>query len=137
MEKPPVEATLTWKEELVFTASSGKQRLVIDGDSAEGPTPMQLVALGVAGCMAIDVVEILRKGRHPLRGLDVSFSGTRADTPPRRYTAITLNFIVHGNVPEDAVRRAIELSRVKYCSASNSLRTDIPMTTNYDIRPST
>jgi putative redox protein len=134
MAKPPMAASLTWTGELTFSASSGTQRMVLDSDGAAGPSPMQALAFAIAGCMAMDVVDILRKGRHPLEGLDVRFDGRRAAEPPFRYTSITLTFVVSGRVPGEAVRRAIALSHEKYCSVSNSLRDDIAFTTEFEVR---
>ena len=127
-------ASLTWSGELTFTASSGSQTMTVDGKGAAGPSPVQVLAFGIAGCMAMDVVDILRKGRHPLTGLDVAFHGERAEEPPRRLTSVTLTFTVHGDVPENAVRRAIALSHEKYCSVSNSLRGDITFITEFEVR---
>jgi putative redox protein len=135
MAKPPVVASLTWTRDLSFTASSGKQTTTLDGSSEAGPSPVQMLAFAIAGCMAMDVVDIVRKGRHPLRGLDVAFQGERAQTPPHRFTSVTLVFTVHGDVPADAVRRAIALSHEKYCSVSNSLRGDIVFVTEFEVRP--
>jgi putative redox protein len=131
--KPPITAELVWVESLRFGATMGQHAVVIDGDREAGPSPMDLVAAGVAGCMAIDVVSILRKGRHPLRALRVSFAGERLPEPPRRFTTIAIHFHVTGDVPEEAVGRAVELSREKYCSAWNSLRQDITFTTAFTI----
>lgn len=96
---------------------------------------MEAVAEGLAGCMAVDVVMILTKGRHPLKGLRVSFEGERAPKPPRHYTRIHLGFHVTGDVPPAAVERAIALSRDTYCSVWHSLRQDIAFTTAFDINP--
>jgi putative redox protein len=128
-------ASLTWTGELTFGATIGSQQLTLDGDGVAGPSPVQALALGVAGCMGMDVVEILRKGRHPLKALDVTFEGERAQTPPHRFTSIKLTFVVTGEVPADAVRRALALSHEKYCSVSNSLRGDIAFTTAFEVRP--
>ena len=95
---------------------------------------MQVAAIGLAGCMAADVVAILEKGRQPLTGLRVSFSGERAATPPRRFTRITLHFHVSGAVAPEAVERAIALSRETYCSVWHSMRQDIDFVTSFDIR---
>ena len=130
-----MEALLTWAGDLKFTASSGSQRLTLDGDSADGVSPVQALAFAIAGCMGMDVIEILRKGRHAVRGLEIQFSGERAPQPPHRFTAVTLTFIVQGEVPGDAVRRAIALSHDKYCSVSNSLRGDIKFLTEFEVRP--
>lgn len=133
--KAPLVAELVWSEGLRFGATSGGTAIVVDGDGDAGPSPMQALAFGVAGCMAADVVAILTKGRHPLKGLRVHFSGTRADTPPRYFTKIALEFHVSGPVPPDAVDRAIALSRERYCSALNSLRPDIDLDLRSIITP--
>ena len=130
-----MDASLTWSGELTFTASSGGQTMTIDGKGKAGPSPVQLLAFGIAGCMSMDVVEILRKGRHPVTALDVAFHGERAPEPPHRFTSVTLTFTVHGDVPGDAVRRAIALSHEKYCSVSNSLRGDITFVTEFEVLP--
>lgn len=128
-------ASLTWTGELTFRASSGSQSMTLDGDGEAGPSPVQALAFGIAGCMAMDVADIVRKGRHSLTGLDVAFHGERAQTPPHRFTSVKLIFTVHGDVPSDAVRRAIALSHEKYCSVSNSLRADITFITEFEVRP--
>jgi putative redox protein len=135
MAKPPMAASLAWTGDLTFTASSGTQQMTLDGDSAAGPSPVQTLAFSIAGCMAMDVVDILRKGRHPVAALDVTFDGARADSPPHRFTTIALRFLVRGSVPPEAVRRAIELSRDRYCSVSNSLRAEIALTTTFEVQP--
>jgi putative redox protein len=131
----PLIATLQWKGDLTFTATSGSTSITLDSDSKAGPSPMQLLAEGVAGCMAIDIVVILQKGRHDLKSLRVDFSGERAAEPPRRFENIDLAFHITGNIPAAAVERAIELSRDKYCSVWHSLRQDIRFTTSFDIQP--
>ena len=133
--KPPLTAELLWTDHLTFGATSGPIAIVIDGDGAAGPSPMQLAAFALGGCMAADVVSILQKGRHPLTGLRASFSGERAEEPPRRYLRITLHFHVSGDVPADAIERAIALSRDKYCSVWHSFRQDIDFTTTYALHP--
>jgi putative redox protein len=133
--KPPITAELVWSDGLRFGATSGPNAVVIDGDGAAGPSPMQLAAFGLAGCMAVDVLSILQKGRHPLTGLRASFSGERTEDPPRRYVRIALHFHVSGAVPAEAVERAIALSRDKYCSVWNSFRQDIDFTTTYALHP--
>jgi putative redox protein len=94
---------------------------------------MQVLAESVAACMAIDVVLILTKGRHPLKGLHVSFSGERAPQPPKRFVSVTLKFRITGDVPAAAVERAIDLSRQTYCSVWHSLREDTRLDTEFVI----
>lgn len=129
-EKPPLTAEVVWSGGLRFDASAGRATMVVDGDGEGGPSPMQALAVAVAGCMAADVVAILQKGRHPLSGLRLVTSATRAAEHPRRFTHLVLDFHITGDVPRDAIERAVTLSRTKYCSALLSLRDDI----NVDVR---
>jgi putative redox protein len=133
--RPPLTAELVWADRLRFGATSGPSALVIDGDGAAGPSPMQLAAFGLAGCMAADVVAILKKGRHPFTAVRVSLSADRAPDPPRRFVRIALRFHVHGTLPVEAVARAIELSRETYCSVWHSFRRDIELTTDFELLP--
>jgi putative redox protein len=131
----PLTADLVWAGELKFGATSGSTAIVLDSDGAAGPSPMQLLAEALAGCMAIDVVMILTKGRHPLESLRVSFTGERAPEPPRRLVSAMLAFHAGGDVPAQAMERAIELSRQTYCSVWHSLNPDIVLQTSYQIHP--
>jgi putative redox protein len=131
--RPPLVAELVWAGDLRFDASSGSNTAVVDGDSKAGLSPTQCAAIGLAGCMAADVVDILRRGRHPLTALRVTFTGTRAEQPPRRFLQIELRFDLRGAVPPEAVERAITLSREKYCSVWHSFREDIELSTPFHI----
>jgi putative redox protein len=131
--KPPVTAELVWAGELKFGATTGSSAIVLDSEGVAGPSPMQALGEALAGCMAIDVVLILQKGRHPLKGLRVSFTGERASQPPHRYVSATLAFHVTGDVPAQAVERAIALSRETYCSVWHTLRQDVPLRTSYHL----
>jgi putative redox protein len=135
VSKPPITATLTWQGDLRFRAETPRNAITIDADSAAGPSPVDALALALAGCMAIDVVDIIKKGRHPLASLEARVSGERRDDPPRRFTRFTLIFILGGNVPAHVVQRAIDLSRDKYCSVWHSLREDIELDTSFDVTP--
>ena len=134
-QKPPLVAELLWAKQLEFGATSGPQALVIDADGRAGPSPMQLLAFALAGCMSADVVSILQKGRHPLNGFRAALTGERAPDPPRRFVRLTLHFHIAGAVPPDANERAINLSRDTYCSVWHSLRPDIEFTTTFDLHP--
>ena len=69
MKKPPIIATLTWQGELRFRATSGNTEIIFDSESEAGPSPVHAVAMALAGCMAIDLADIVTKGRHPLTAL--------------------------------------------------------------------
>ena len=94
---------------------------------------MQTLAFALAGCMSMDVVHVLTKGRHDLRGLRADLTGQRAPDEPRRFTSITVHYTITGDVPADKVERAIQLSREKYCSVWHSMRQDIELTVTYKL----
>jgi putative redox protein len=131
--KPPVTAELVWAEELRFGATSRRIATVVDGNSTAGPSPVQMLVIGLGACMSIDVVDIIRKGRHQLTAFRTAVVAERLADPPRRLTRVSLHFHVHGPVPEKVIARAIALSRDKYCSVWHSLRQDIELETAYTI----
>jgi putative redox protein len=133
MTARPLAVTLSWDEELRFNVQAGESQLVLDSSSQAGPSPVQALVAALAGCMAIDVVDILKKGRHPLTALSATLTASRAEGTPARLTQVDLHYRVSGRVPESAVTRAIQLSRDKYCSVWHSLRQDIVFHTSFDI----
>jgi putative redox protein len=132
--KPPVVVDLVWQDELRFAGTTGGLNLTLDSASKAGLSPMQLLGMGLAGCMAMDVVHILRKGRYDLQGLEVHLVGRRADEVPRRFVSVELRVEVTGAVPPDQIERAIELSRDKYCSVWQSMRQEIELKTTVSVR---
>jgi putative redox protein len=126
--KPPTVVDLSWTGNLTFSGSSAGKNLILDGDSQAGPSPVQALGFALAGCMAADVVHVLVRGRHPLRGLHAHLTADRAQEDPHRFVSVALVFTVEGAVPADAVERAIALSREKYCSVWHSLARDIAFT---------
>ena len=83
----------------------------------------------------MDVVHILKKGRHDLKGLKADLTGQRAPDDPRRFTRVDLKYTITGNVPDEQVVRAIQLSRDKYCSVWHSLSRDIDLRVSHVISP--
>jgi len=132
--KPPVEVELAWEGDLRFRGRAGPAAVVVDSDGSAGPSPVQALALALAGCMSVDVVHILERGRQPLRGLRARLRGERAPEDPHRLVRVDLRFHVTGEVAPDKVERAIALSREKYCSVWHSLRQDIEFTTSFEVR---
>lgn len=124
---------LLWEGERRFRGRSGDAEIVLDSPPTAGPTPVQALCFGIAGCMAMDVADIVRKGRLDLKGLRVRLEARRSPEPPRRLVAVDLSFTVVGNVPGDRVERAIQLSRERYCSVWHSLRQDIELTTSFEV----
>jgi putative redox protein len=133
VSKPPVVATLSWKHQLVFEAVSGDTAMVVDSAGREGPSPLQALAVSIAGCMSMDVAYILTKGRNAFRAIRCELVAERAPSNPHRFTNVAIRFIVEGDVPHDAVARAIQLSRDTYCSVWHSMRHDIAFTTSFQV----
>ena len=131
----PVTVELEWEGGLRFRGRAGERELRLDGDSAAGVSPVEALALALAGCMGSDVVHILVKGRVELKGLSARLVAERAPEEPRRLVKVDLSFAVRGAVPADKVERAITLSREKYCSVWHSLRPDIDLTTSFEVSP--
>src|SRR4026208_1610916 len=96
--KPPTNVSLVWQQALVLAGKSGGTRLTLDSAAVAGPSPVQTLAFALAGCMAMDVVHVLTKGRCALRGLRLDLSGQRAPTDPHRFTEIGLHFTITGDV---------------------------------------
>ena len=107
--------------------------MVLDSAGKAGPSPVQALAFSLAACMGMDIVHILTKGRHPLRGLKVSLVAERAQDDPHRVTAVTLDVAVTGAVPKDQIQRAIDLSHEKYCSVWHSMRQDITFAARFSV----
>lgn len=131
-----IEATVTRVEDKRFVGqSSSGHAIVVDGSAEKtAMAPMELVLVGMAGCTPYDMVVILSKKRQSVTGLDVSARGERAAEPPRVYTAIDIEYVVHGRgVRPKTVEDAIRLSKEKYCSASIMLGKTAAITTRFRI----
>ena len=131
--KPPTVLNLTWDCRLMFTARESGHEWVLDGRNEAGPSPVAALASALAGCIAIDMIHILTKGRFEVRSFSAQLTGRRADTEPRRFVAFDLRFTLDTSAPSDQVDRAIALSRQKYCSVWHSLRQDIELSTSVSI----
>lgn len=106
--------------------------MTMDSAGVAGPSPVQALGAALAGCMTTDVAHILTKGRHPLRALRSRLVAERAQEDPHRFLSVTLHLKVEGDVPRDAIERAIALSRDKYCSVWHSMRQDIAFHVTFD-----
>ncbi|MGL4649060.1 MAG: OsmC family protein [Caldilineaceae bacterium] len=135
-----MNATVTWKHGMSFdaTAPSGfTLPLGTDpsvGGANDGFRPMELLALGLAGCTAMDVISILSKKRQKISGFEVQVHGDRAEEHPKVYTTMHIHYVVRGEgIDAGAVERAMELSATKYCPAQAMLGKAAEMTMDYEI----
>ena len=146
-----MKCTVSWtgasgtRSHMGFVAETGSGHIVnMDGAPDERtPTkggqnlaarPMELLLAGMGGCTAYDVVLILKRGRHAVRGCTVEIQAERAEVEPKVFTKINLHFTVTGkDLPAAAVERAIALSHEKYCSASIMLGKTAEITTSFTV----
>lgn len=136
-----MKATVKWVDGAMFVAESGSgHSVVLDGPEDAGGRnmgirPMEMLLLGVGGCSSFDVVNILRKGRQQVTGCRTELDAVRADSVPAVFEKIHLHFVVSGrNLDPEKVRRAVELSAEKYCSASIMLgRAGVELTHDFEI----
>ncbi len=136
-----MECTVRWTGDgMSFVARTGSGHLVTMDGAADGggnnlsARPMELVLAGTGGCAAYDVVLILKRGRHDVRGCEVAVAAERAPTDPKVFTRIEMKFTVRGrNLGRDAVERAVSLSHEKYCSATAMLGRTAEITHSVEI----
>jgi putative redox protein len=137
-----MECTINWMPStgMGFVAETGSGHfLTMDGAPDGGgrnlaPRPMETVLAGTGGCSAYDVVLILQRGRHDVRGCQVKLTAERAPTDPKVFTQIHMHFVVTGQgVPPAAVERAVALSHERYCSASVMLGKTAAITTSFEL----
>ena len=134
MAKPPTIVDLTWISDLKFSATSGHASITLDSAGVAGASPVQALGFAIAGCMTTDVAHILKRARHAYRALRSHLVADRAPHDPHRFVRMSLRIVVEGDVPPDAVERAIALSRRKYCSVWHSMRQDIEFTVSAEVR---
>lgn len=129
-----ISLSLDWRGDLKFANSPGSPVIELDSGTPGVTSPPQALAYAVMACMAMDVVSVLQKGRQDLLALTIKFDGQRAPDHPRRFVSMTLHFEITGRIEDHAVVRAIELSRTKYCSVWNTVRTDVELKTTHTVR---
>ncbi|HOT23866.1 MAG TPA: OsmC family protein [Thermoleophilia bacterium] len=126
-----------WKDEgLRFEGVTPNGRVdLASGLEPEGSgiRPMELLAVALGGCTAMDVLSILQKMRQPVEAFSVEVSGERAEEHPRRYTSLEVVYRLRGDLDEAKVARAIELSETRYCSVEATLRPAVPITSRFEI----
>lgn len=138
----PLQVELEWLGDLKFSTRVGSRPpdqhpepppLVIDSAGAAGPSPVAALAAALAGCMAIDLVHILSRGRHPFTHVSARLQAERAETEPRRFVRVVLHFSIAGHPPREAVERALTLSRERYCSVWHTLRQDLDFQVMFEL----
>ena len=104
------------------------------GGEGKGTRPMELLLMGVAGCASIDLGLILKKQKQELIDYNVEVTAERNDNVAKTFKAINLHFVLYGNLDDNKVARAIDLTLTKYCSVALSLDSAIDLTSTYEIK---
>jgi putative redox protein len=130
-----VTLELEWLGGNRLRGRAGGAEIVMDSPPVAGPSPVQALAFALAGCMAMDVLVVIKRGRFELESMGVRLVAERAPGDPKRIVKADLRFTLAGRIPEDRVARAIELSHEKYCSVWHSMREEIELTTSFEVVP--
>ena len=132
-----VELTKPFKLERQFVATTGSEHHLVldDATGGSGAKPIELLAVGLAGCTAFDVITILRQKFHQkVTGYEVRVEADQAERPPQVFTAVRIHHIVTGvELEPRAIEEAIRLSEEKYCSVGAMLKQTAAMRTTYEI----
>lgn len=135
-----MNATVAWRQGMSFTGKAGTGFEVPLGANAEvggnddGFRPLELMAVSLAGCTAMDVISILKKKKQEITGFEVKVQADQAEDHPRVFTQAVITYHVTGHAVDDlAVLRAIELSATKYCPAQAMLSKVVPLELVYEI----
>lgn len=127
------EVTVGWTEGMRFEARTAAGAVaVLDGEGRLSPSPVEMLLASLGGCLGIDVVEILRKGRSEPEALSVELRGERREEAPRSFRRIEVTFRLRGDVPSQKAERAVELSLRKYCSVYHTLDPDVELVTRIE-----
>jgi putative redox protein len=139
-----MKARIKWVEDRTFIGESGSGHKIVLGTAfgpegrTPGPSPMELVLIGMGGCTAFDVVHILEKGREKIEDLAVELQVERAQQDPKVFTRVHIHFVVKGHaLAAEKVERAIKLSADKYCSASAMIAKTATITHDFEVLDAT
>ena len=135
-----MKTKIKWMQDVSFKGSSESgHEVVLDGPEelggkGLGMRPMEMMLIGMGGCTSFDVVTILKRSRQQITGCIAEIEAIRSDETPKVFTSIHIHFLIKGiDLQEKAVKRAIELSANKYCSASIMLGKSVKITHDFVI----
>ena len=135
-----MKATVQWKDKLAFVGTADITGYPVQIDSlssangGNGASPMELIAMGLAGCTAMDVISILQKKQQKVTSFKVQVDAARANEHPKVFTGAVITYIITGSdIEENALLRAIELSTTRYCPAHAMLAQVFPIDMRYEI----
>jgi len=129
-----MDAKVIWKERMSFDGSSDSGFTVplgtspaVGGDD-DGFRPLELIAIGLGGCTAMDVASILKKKRQEIESFEVRVHADQSEEHPKVFTRIVIEYVISGkDISEEAVKRAVQLSEERYCPAQAMFKEVAPM----------
>ncbi|MBN2047420.1 MAG: OsmC family protein [Anaerolineaceae bacterium] len=131
-----MDAKVVWQGQgMAFEGVSNKgQPVMMGGKEEPGPSPMEMLLMGLGGCTGMDCILVLQKKKEDVRGFEIVIHTERADSFPQKFTKIEMEYIFTGkNLDADKVERAVDLSSNKYCSVKGSLDPAIEFTSKITI----
>ena len=129
-----MDAKVIWKERMSFEGTSDSGYKVplgtspkVGGDD-DGFRPLELIAIGIAGCTSMDVVSILKKKRQELTQFEVKIHAETAEDHPKVFTSLKIEYVLSGkDLSQEAVERAVQLSAERYCPAQAMFDEIVPI----------
>ncbi len=131
------KVTTQWKGDALFDSTIQGHTIRIDASNGEektGPSPKRLLLSGLAGCSGIDIVDMLKKMKVPIQGLEIDVEAALADEHPKVYNHIQMHFRFFGkDLPPKKLTRAIDLSLEQYCGVAGMLRKSGPIEYTFEV----
>ena len=130
-----MQASVKWQQGLCFEGTTEEgNKVIMDGERANGASPMEMVMMAAGSCASIDIVMILEKARQNITNTEVKLEGERVDAVPSVFSKINMHFIVTGkDLSEKQVDRAVNLSMEKYCSVALMLGKSVEITHSHEV----
>lgn len=131
---------IMWVESHLMIGIDSRGSSIVIGSSDQPPLgkgvkPSELLLMAAASCSLYDVIEILSKQREPFRDIQVVCNGDQLKDPPYSFTNMHFHYVVYGDVKEEKLQKAIQLSQEKYCSVINSINKTVQITSDYEVIP--
>ncbi|OJF93812.1 OsmC family protein [Alkalibacterium sp. 20] len=120
-----MEVSTKWEGDMAYTMTNTTGNMMHLDPNGDGVSPMEAVLGGLAGCMGIDVVMVLKPYADKIERLEIDTDGDRNEEAPKFFKSVAITIHLDGDVPASRVWRAVKLSDEKYCSVANSLNADL------------
>ncbi len=127
--------TIDSGRQFVAQSGTGHALVIDDADGHSGPKPIELALLGLGGCTAFDVINILRKKRQKVAAYEIELRADQNPEPPNYFTRVEIRHKLRGQIDPEAVKAAIHLSETKYCAVGAMIEKTAKLETTFEIIP--